>query len=202
MEQRSEEWHSARIGKVTASRIADVMAIGKGGAPSVTRNKYKAQLICERLTGCKTEGYINAEMQHGIDQEENARNAYEFLRDANVELVGFIQHPSIVMSGASPDGLIGGEGLVEFKCPNSTTHLETILTKEIDGKYIKQMQWQMACTNRQWCDFASYDPKMPPNLQLFVKRIYRDNDFIAEIETAVIEFLAGIETAIQILDAA
>lgn len=200
--QRTDEWFTARLGKVTASRISDVLAKGKGSAPSVTRANYKTQLLVERLTGNPAESYTNAAMQWGIDNEPAARTAYEFLENANIDLVGFIQHPTIEMAGASPDGLVGDNGLVEIKCPNSNTHLDTIFTKEIDGKYIRQMQWQMACTGRAWCDFVSFDPRYPLNLQLFVKRVFRNEEMIAEMEAAVLEFLDEVSTAVEFLEAA
>ncbi len=200
--QRTDDWFAARLGKVTASRISDVLAKGRSGAPSATRANYKTQLLVERLTGQQGETYTNAAMQWGIDNEADARLAYEFMHDKSVELVGFIDHPTIAMAGASPDGLIGDDGLVEIKCPNTNTHIETFINKEVEGKYIRQMQWQMACTGRQWCDYVSYDPRLKINLQLFVKRIPRDNEMIAEMETAVIAFLEEVDNAVGFLEAA
>lgn len=200
--QRTDEWFNARLGKVTASRISDVLSKGKGSAPSVTRNNYKTQLLVERLTGLPAETYTNAAMQWGIDNEPAARDAYEFMEGSNIELVGFIQHPTIEMAGASPDGLIGDDGLIEIKCPNSTTHIETIYSKDIDNKYIRQMQWQMACTGRAWCDFVSYDPRYPMNLRLFVKRVFRNDEMIAEMEAAVLEFLEEVSASVEFLEAA
>lgn len=199
--QRNNEWHAARLGKATGSRIGDVMASGKGGAPSVTRANYLAQLVCERLTGKPTEGFINAAMQHGIDTETEAKTAYEFVTGLTVEDVGFVDHPTVAMSGASPDGLIGDDGMIEIKCPNSATHLATLRGASIDGKYMKQMQWQMACTGRQWCDFASYDPCFPFELQLHVRRVNRDDVMIAEIQSAVRAFLADVDAAVSELNA-
>jgi putative phage-type endonuclease len=194
--QRNDEWHAARLGKATGSKISDVMASGKVGAPSVTRANYLAQLLCERLTGNPTESYSNAAMQHGIDTEAEAKTAYEFQTGVHVADVGFVDHPTIAMSGASPDGLIGDDGLIEIKCPNSATHLATLRGASIDGKYIKQMQWQMACTGRSWCDFASYDPRFPFEHQLYVKRVMRDPQMIAEIEAAVCAFLNDVHAAV------
>jgi len=159
----------------------------------VTRANYLAQLLCERLTGRPTEGYTSHEMQHGTDNEPIAINAYEMAQDVIVTPIGFVDHPSIEMSGASPDGLVGDDGLIEVKCPNSATHLATLKGADIDSKYIKQMQWQMACTNRTWCDFVSFDPRMPDHMQLHVHRVDRDPAFIQTIEAAVLAFLADLE---------
>lgn len=190
--QRTDEWFAARIGKATASKVADIVARTKSGY-AASRTNYMAQLIAERLTGKVAESFTNAAMQWGIQQEPAARGAYEFYVGADMTEVGFVQHPSIDMSGASPDGLVGADGLVEIKCPNTATHIDTLLGKSIEGKYITQMQWQMACTGRQWCDFASYDPRMPETMSLFVTRVARDNKRIEELEDEVRGFLA--ETA-------
>jgi putative phage-type endonuclease len=193
IDQRTPEWFAARLGKVTASKIADVMASGRAGAPSITRANYLAQLLCERLTGRPTEGFTSDAMQHGTDNEPIAINAYEMAQDVIVNPIGFVDHPSIAMSGASPDGLVGNEGLIEVKCPNSATHLASLKGGSIDGRYVKQMQWQMACTGRKWCDFVSFDPRMPDHMQLHVQHVRRDDEMIAQIETAVCEFLAELD---------
>jgi putative phage-type endonuclease len=198
MEQRSDEWFKARIGKVTASRVADVMARTKSGY-SASRANYMAELICERLTGQPAERFSNAAMQWGTDNEPHAKASYSFMRDAAIEDVGFIPHGTIADFGASPDGLIGPHGLIEVKCPNTATHLETLLSESIDGKYLTQMQVQMACTGRQWCDFVSFDPRLPVDMQLFVKRVDRDNARIAEIETEVSAFLGEIAKKLDAL---
>jgi hypothetical protein len=140
-------------------------------------------------------------MQHGIDTETEAKTAYEFVTGSTVEDVGFVDHPTVAMSGASPDGLIGNDGMIEIKCPNSATHLATLRGASIDGKYIKQMQWQMACTGRQWCDFASYDPRFPFELQLHVRRVNRDDGMIADMQSAVLAFLADVDAAVSELNA-
>lgn len=193
MEQRSEEWFAARLGKATASKIADIMARTKSGY-GAARTNYAAQLITERLTGEKSDSFTNAAMQWGTETEPRARAAYEFLHGVEVEEVGFIDHPNLAMSGASPDGLVGADGLVEIKCPNTATHLATLEGSKIDRKYILQMQWQMACTDRNWCDFASYDPRLPLSMQLHVERVERDDGLIAEIEEEVGKFLTEIAT--------
>jgi len=194
-EQGSQEWLQDRCGRVTASRIADLMARTKGGY-SASRANYASQLICERLTGCVAPSFTNAAMIHGTETEPEARRAYEFYIDRDVVQVGFMPHPSIEMAGASPDGLIGDDGLLELKCPNSATHIETLLGGVIPDKYVKQMQFQMACTGRQWCDFASYDNRLPERMRLFVKRVDRDEELIGEIETEVRGFLAEIDETV------
>jgi putative phage-type endonuclease len=192
IEQRTPEWFAARLGKVTASRVADVMARTKTG-PSASRTNYAAQLITERLTGLPTEGFSNAAMQWGTDKEPEARRAYVFRADVAVEEVGFIVHPRITGSGASPDGLVGADGMVEIKCPNTATHLDTLSSGKPAGKYVTQMQWQMACAERQWCDFVSYDPRLPEELRFFVQRIERDDALIETLETEVVAFLVEID---------
>ena len=197
--QGTPEWHQARLGKVTASKPSDVMALGRGGAPSATPATYRAQLVVERLTGNPTEGFTNAAMAHGTETEPQARATYILTTGRMVSEVGFIDHPSISMAGASPDGLIGSDGLIEIKCPNSATHIATLRGSEIDGKYLKQMQWQMACTGRAWCDFVSFDPRLPDELQLHIRRVQRDPAMIVEMETAVRAFLEEVNEELAAL---
>ena len=198
--QGSPEWFAARLGKVTASRVADVIAKTRTGW-GASRANYMAQLIAERLTGTPAESYTNAAMQWGNDTEPQARVAYELIRDFTVAPVGFIPHPAIEMSGASPDGLIEPDGIIEIKCPNVATHIETLLGAEIPDKYIVQMFWQMACTGAEWCDFVSFDPRMPARLSLHVKRIQRDHKRIAELEALVKDFLAELDAKLSALNA-
>lgn len=186
--QGSAEWHALRVGKVTASRVADVIARTKSGW-GASRANYMAELIAERLTGEPAEKFTNAAMAWGTEKEPDARAAYEFFRDAQVAEVGFIEHPSILMAGASPDGLVGDAGLVEIKCPNTATHLDTLLTQSIPTRYVTQMTWQMACAGRAWCDFVSFDPRLPETMSLFVKRVERDDSLIASLEKDVSDFL-------------
>lgn len=190
--QGSDAWVNIRLGRVTASRVADVVAKTKTGW-GASRANYMAELIAERLTGTPASTYTNAAMQWGTEKEPEARAAYSFSADIDVVKVGFVPHPKIAMSGASPDGYLGVDGLVEFKCPNTTTHIDTLLGDPIAAKYITQMQWQMACADRAWCDWVSYDPRLPPEMQLFVKRIDRDNTTIATLEKLVTEFLAELD---------
>ena len=196
--QGSEAWHLARLGKVTASRVADVIARTKSG-PAASRKTYLAELVAERLTGQPADSYRNPAMVWGLDTEPQARAAYEFFRDEIVEEVGFIAHPTIALAGASPDGLVGHHGMVEIKCPNTATHIDTLLTGAIAGRYVTQMQWQMACADRRWCDYVSFDPRMPIDLQLFVKPVQRDEAAIRELETAVTEFLAELDAKVAAL---
>jgi len=199
MEQRTEEWFAARCGKVTASRVADIIAKTKTGA-SASRENYLAQLVCERMTSKPAESYSNSAMQWGADQEPFARAAYEALKDVLVEEMGFAVHPTIEGAGASPDGLVGLFGLVEIKCPNTATHIQTLLDQKVPEKYNVQMQWQMACTSRQWCDFVSFDPRMDEGLQLFIKRVEYDPIYVAQLEKEVINFLMDVEDKIQKLN--
>lgn len=192
MEQRTPEWFAVRCGKVTASRISDIVAKTKSGY-SASRANYMAELLCERLTGTVGESFKNAAMEWGIATEPRAIAAYEAMAGVLVEQIGFIPHSTITMSGASPDGLVGADGLVEIKCPNTATHVETLLGGSIPSKYINQMQWQMACSGRQWCDFVSFDPRMPVHMQLFIQRLPRNDDQIKVLEEEVIKFLAELD---------
>lgn len=196
MEQRTESWYAIRAGKVTASRVAEVVAKTKTGY-SASRANYMAQLVCERLTGQQSEGYSNAAMQWGTETEPLARSAYEMKADVFVKEEGFVVHPTIEMSGASPDGLVGDEGLIEIKCPNTATHIENLLSNKAPANYVIQMQWQMACTGRKWCDFVSFDPRMPDDLKIMIVRVERDDEHIATLESEVIKFLGEVEEKVN-----
>jgi len=193
--QRTADWHQQRLGKVTASRVADIIARTRSGW-GAGRENYKAQLVCERLTGAPTECFTNAAMLWGIEKESEARQAYCFRFDCDVEEVGFIDHHTIAMAGASPDGLVGADGMTEFKCPQTATHIQTLLGGTIPEKYRTQMLWQMACTGRKWCDFASYDPRLPESMRLFVQRLERDDAEIAKLEALVIDFLSEVDETV------
>jgi putative phage-type endonuclease len=198
-EQRTEDWFAARLGKVTASRVADVLARTKTGY-SASRANYLTQLVLERITGTKSEGFTSAAMQWGIDQEPFARAAYEAHHGVLVDEVGFMQHPTIEASGASPDGLVGADGMVEIKCPDSKTALECWLSADpVESKYFTQMQWQMACAGRFWCDYVVFDPRMPAKAQLFVYRVERDDRWIKETEVEVKKFLAEVDAKVAAL---
>jgi putative phage-type endonuclease len=194
--QGSDEWKALRLGKVTASRVADIVAKTKSGY-SASRANYAAQLIAERLTWTVAESYTNAAMQHGTETEPEARAAYEFYQGVTVEQIAFVPHPTIDQAGCSPDGLVGDDGLVEIKAPQTATHLETLLGQAVPAKYETQMQFQMACCGRQWCDFVSYEPRMPENMRLFIKRVPRDDKRIAELETEIANFLSEIAAKIS-----
>lgn len=192
MEQGSQEWLAARVGKLTASRLSEALAKTKTGW-GASRANVMAELLTERLTGVPTEKYVNASMQWGTDTEAEARAAYQFEVGKIVEVVGFLPHPTITMSGASPDGLVGTDGLVEIKCPNTATHLETLLGQSVPGKYVLQMQWQMLCAGRIWCDFVSYDPRLPEEMRIFIKRVVRDREQQKDLEREVSIFLEELD---------
>ena len=191
MEQRTDEWFAARLGKVTASKVSDVMSKGMG------RETYMTYLIAEVLTTERASSFTNTAMEWGTATEPYARQAYEALNNLWVEEIGFAQHPTIERAGASPDGLVGDDGLIEIKCPNTATHLDTLIDKTIPKKYINQMQFQMACTGRKWCDFVSFDNRLPEDLQIFVKRVDRDDAYILEMESEINKFLAEMQEKID-----
>lgn len=201
MEQRSAEWFQARCGRVTASRVADVIATTRTGW-GASRANYMAELIVERLTGQPSQGFASSAMQWGVDMEPQARAAYAERIGHEVVETGFVIHPLIEQAGASPDGLVGDLGLVEIKCPNTATHIETLISRQVPAKYVTQMQWQMACTGREWCDFASYDPRLPTEMRLFISRVERCDDTIATLETEVSQFLRELDEKIEALRAA
>ena len=192
--QGTPEWFADRCGKVTASKIADVMATTKTG-PGAARKNYMAQLLTERLTGAVADSYTNSAMQWGTDTEPQARAMYELQTGLEVAEVGFVPHPAIEGTGASPDGLVGADGLLEIKCPTSATHIETLRGGSIDRKYLLQMHWQMICTGREWCDFVSFDPRLPAPMQLHVHRVQRDAELAEEITAAVTQFLTELNQA-------
>ena len=197
--QGSPEWKAQRLGKVTASRVADVVAKTKSGW-GASRANYMAQLVAERLTGVPGDSYTNAAMQWGIDHEPDARAAYEFHRDAEVVECGFIEHPNLNQTGASPDGLVAEDGQVEIKCPQTATHIETLKGRSVPSKYIMQIQWQLACTGRAWCDFVSFDPRMPEHMRLFVRRVPRDERLITELSSEIIAFLVEVNDTVAELN--
>jgi hypothetical protein len=190
-----------RLGRLTASRIADATARTKTGY-GASRANLMAALICERLTGVQTASYFSKEMAWGVEQEPNAIAAVEWDFDVTIEPTGFVPHPSIEMAGATPDGrIVGVNGGIEVKCPNSATHIDTLLSKEVDGRYFKQMQWQMACTGWEFVDFCTFDPRMPKELQLWVLRVMRDDKAVAELEKEARLFLAELDEKVAALRA-
>lgn len=193
IQQRTEEWFKQRLGKVTASRISDVMA----SKTSEAYANYQAELICGRLTGVNEESYASKAMIRGIELEPQAMAHYMLETGEIVKEVGFCEHPTINNAGASPDGLVGDDGLIEIKCPNTTTHIKLMVGGAIPKKYLYQMQWQMSCTDRKWCDFVSYDDRLPEHLAIKIIRVNRDDDLISSIESAVIEFLEKVSNIIN-----
>ena len=217
IEQQTPDWLAIRVGIVTGSRMADVMAYKLKGGEKADRANYRAELVCEILTGISYEHYISKEMKWGLENEEFARNAYEIKVDSSVEQagsfqerpdpnsqfstyvdrVGFALHSAIKRFGASPDGLVGKDGLVEFKCPTSLTHIEYIKAGIVPVDYHWQMLAEMACTEREWCDFVSYDPRLPKKQQLFIRRFARDDARIAEMEAEIVKFLGEVDADIE-----
>lgn len=198
MEQGDSEWKAARLGKLTASRMADAVARTKSGW-GASRANLMASLMVERLTGQPADSYTNDAMKWGTETEPQARSAYSFITDADVEQVGFIDHPKIAMSGASPDGLIGTDGALELKCPNSATHIDFLLSGTIPDKYQKQMTWQLACMERVWCDFVSFDPRLPVDLQIKIVRHIPTPEEIAELEKQARDFLKELDAKLESL---
>lgn len=200
--QGSPEWLAARAGKVTASRLADVIGKQKDGKTYLAaRANYLFELLCERLSGASEPGFVSREMLWGTEQEPFARQAYEARCGVEVYEVGFVDHPEIAMSGASPDGFVLEDGLVEIKAPLTSTHVATLDSGTVPSRYVTQIQWQLACTGRAWCDFVSYDPRLPPGLQLFVKRVPRDVSMILELEGEVVSFLRELDAKVARLSA-
>lgn len=193
-EQGTDGWLGERCGKVTASKIADVMARTKTG-PGAARKNYMADLLTERLTGLPKQYFTNAAMEWGTETEPQARAMYVFHTGKSVIETGFVPHPTIEKTGASPDGLVGDDGLIEIKCPNTSTHIETLRGGKIDRRYLLQMHWQMICTEREWCDFASFDPRLPEPMQLHVQRVDLDAELAEEITAAVTQFLTELNEA-------
>jgi len=198
MQQRTDEWFAIRLGKVTASRVADVLAQTRTGY-STSRKNYMMELMVERMTGKKQESYTNTYMQHGIDNEPVARMAYEEVISGLVHEVGFVMHPQIYMFGCSPDGLVESKGIVEIKCPNTAQHVDTILYG-FPSRYKAQVQSQLACTEREWCDFVSYDPRMPEHQQLVRIRVQRDDEYIKVMEASVNEFLTELDELVMTIE--
>lgn len=193
IEQGSQEWLALRAGKVTASKVADVMS-------SITTAGYKnylADLVVERLTGKKTESFTNAAMQWGVDQEPIARAEYEVKTGNFVDQIAFVDHPTIANFGCSPDGLVGNDGLIETKCPNTATHIDYVMQDKVPTKYIPQIQCQLAVTGRKWCDFVSFDPRLPDGLQILIVRLERDDEYIEKLEARVVKFLDEVNSAVN-----
>ncbi len=196
--QGTDEWRAARAGSLGASQIHEALAKTRTGW-GASRENIKARLVAERLTGAPQDSFTNDAMRWGVEQEAAAREAYSFVQGVSVVEVGLRKHPTLNGSHASPDGLVGDDGLVEIKCPNTATHILTLRGGPIADKYVKQMQWQMRGSDRRWCDFVSYDPRMPVEMQLHIARVERDDALIADMEAAVAEFLAEVEADVAAL---
>jgi len=196
VQQGTDAWHQLRLGKVTASRVADILARTKTG-PSASRQNYLIELALQRTTGIIAESYSNSAMEWGTQTEPQARVAYEVTTNNFVDQIAFVDHPSIAWFGCSPDGLVSDRGLVEIKCPNSATHWEYFKAKEPPKKYFIQMQAQIACTDRDWCDFISFDPRFPERSQLLIVNVPRDYEFIVFMETEIKQFLIEVEEEVQ-----
>lgn len=194
-EQRSPEWFAARLGKATGSRFGDIIAKTRSGY-AASRKNYRAELVAEILTGQVTESFTTAAMQWGIDYEPVARLQYELITGNDVEETGFWYHDTIP-AGASPDGFVNDDGLLEIKCPNTATHLDTLMFKKVPKQYVAQIQGQMWITGRKWCDFVSYDPRLPDNAQIFITRVERDEKFIAELEQEIIDFTQEVNDLVE-----
>jgi putative phage-type endonuclease len=198
--QGSPEWHKARCGSLGASQIHLAIAKTRSGW-GASRENIRAQLIAERLSGVPLDTYQNDAMRWGSEHEAEARSVYEAHTGLIVETVGLVKHPRLPFTHASPDGLIGDDGLIEIKCMQTASHIDVLLTEAIEQRYLYQMQWQMCCTGRQWCDFVAYDPRMPEHMRLFIKRIPRDDAQIAQLEKDVELFLREVATCYMALTA-
>ena len=202
MSQHSPEWLIARIGQITSSRIADVVAKRKRGDGYLkAREDYKIEKLTEVLTGRAADHYVSPAMEFGIENEGLARTTYEMEKAVSVDLIGYVRHHRIPRCGASPDGLVGDDGLCEFKVPNTTTHLEYLLAETIPEEYLPQMMWQLACTGRQWNDFVSYDPRLPEDFGLLIVRMQRDDKIIAAMEAEVEKFIGELNELCEKLKA-
>jgi putative phage-type endonuclease len=198
IEQGSPEWFALRCGKVTASRISDLMAKARTPGKGVRAN-YMAQIMLERMTGVPGKTYQNATMEEGNQWEPKARAAYIFMTGFSVSKVAFVDHPDVPKSGCSPDGFVSTDGLLEIKCPFANTHFTTLTDGEVPDEYMKQMQWALACTGRAWCDYVSYNDDMPENMKLFIKRVPRSNQMIGELTDAVRSFQTEVDLRLSVL---
>lgn len=208
-EQGSAAWFDARLGCVTSTRVDDAISVltrksgdKNPGDETAARERLRVAMMCELLTGKAAEHYVSKWMDEGKDKEPQARAAYEIAKSVDCEIIGFAFHPTITLAGASPDALIGNDGLAEFKCPKTETHLKYLLAGVVPKEYKPQMYWQMACCEREWCDFASHDPSLKnPRLRTFIApRMYRDDKIISDMETKVAQFNEHVQEMIIRLD--
>jgi predicted phage-related endonuclease len=191
--QRTDEWFQDRLGKATGSRFHDVCSFLKYGEAAARKN-YRYQLIAERLTGNRVETWTTTAMQWGIDNEPTARLTYEMKTGYQVDESNFIQSEILPDAGVSPDGLIGKDGSLEIKCPETATHIETLTSNKVPSKYQEQVDGLMWVTGRKWCDFVSYDPRLPEDLSLVIIRVERDEIRIKNLEENIKNFLNEVDT--------
>ena len=196
---QSDAWFKNRMGRITASRIADVMNFTQKGGEGAKRKSYRMQLCAERLTNLMATHFVSLEMQRGIEMEATAIEMYQLATQSMVIPCGFVLHPEWDFAGASPDGLVDADGLIEVKCPKSETLIEWRLTGQAPDEYLFQMQWQMACTGRKWCDFYGFDDRLPSPISHLIARIERDEAMISQISEAVLQLNAEIEAMIEVL---
>ena len=199
--QGGSNWLSARAGRITASRVVDVLNFRKDGKPGSDRLNYLAELVCERLTGKATDHYVSDAMEHGSETEQFARADYEVTTGNDVDQVGMVIHPAFDFFSCSPDGLVGEDGLVEFKAPTSITHYKWLLAGEVPEQHKAQVYSGMAICEREWGDFMSFDDRYPEELKWFIKRLPWDDAEIEKIESAVLQFNSEVEQMIANLRA-
>ena len=208
-EQGTDEWHAARLGKITASNISLLLQKGTYGGPSLQRHKYKMKLAVERITGlqCRSNrsSFKSAAMKWGSENENEAVSVYEITTFNLIKKVGFVDHPKIQWAGASPDGIVSDLsqdiGLVEIKCPESENFLSLWFSDlKMNPDYIPQMQWQLACTGLDWCDHVNYDSYFPDGKNMLIKRVERDDALIALYEEAAEEFNVEIDALVAVYE--
>lgn len=204
VKQHTPEWLDLRKGRCTASMVKDALSRLKKGEKKGGRTEasqdYMIDLVTERLTGFAVEHYVSAAMEWGIETEKYARAAYEVVTESDVELCGLALHDRIENFGASPDGLIGEDGLLEIKCPTTKVHLKYMLAGVVPEDYLPQVLAQLSCTGRKYVDFVSFDPRLPARHQIFIKRLERDEEQIAALEFGVIAFLAEVDAMVERLN--
>ena len=195
--QGSEAWFAVRNGKITASKLSDLMRKTKYGE-STYKTRLRMELAIERITGKSAgDNFMNQAMKNGVEREPDARTLFEAITGKEVALCGSFDHPEVVNTSASPDGLIRGEDAVlELKCPTHVTHAKNLLSDKMPRNYEYQVQWQIACTESEYAYFASYHPDFPPELRLKWVKVEKDNDMILSLENAVREFDAEVEDLI------
>lgn len=196
-------WLSARAGKLTASRMADALAVLKNGKPAEARNKLMRELLAERVTGASVRHYVSPAMEHGLEYEAEAKAAYEAETGVIIAAAGFYDHPRIDSLGATPDGLIGADGLIETKCPTTGTMIEWVLAGVVPDQHKPQMIVQLACTGRAWCDFVAFDPRIrDARRRLFIRRYTPSAEEVAAVETGAVQFLAELDAMFDAFAAA